>query len=358
MLRILMIPLLIVAVGACADISRENPGESTAAQELSDCQTDGCPKNSPVIATFPFHDLISKSTVPNAQGFTIQRFLINGTGYELKVSHGQISGSLGNTVVTGRALAGAQLWLQRGGTDYVLRITSVENVPMWAKLPGQPAPEIEAYRIDWSNVVRGQPTGWENVCAAATLPSDSPELNGVANYLTFVFEGEHIDAAAKVIIPPIEPQRFNLGCAGHLLMKMYLMGHVEAATWLGYVTTIDQRQTIMKMFAADYCAKGYAFTVPGILLQWQDDKAWVQYPGVGRPPSLARLDIEARWTPTGASCLTAPRVAAHGTPASNALWPLGIDAEINARCGMARPPACKDIDIQDFDGYHLVTANP
>jgi hypothetical protein len=132
--------------------------------------------------------------------------------------------------VSGAALEDAELWLQRRGVAYVLKIASVEKVRMWAQLgPNRrpPEPEIEAYRMEWSDVNGSVPAGqWRNVCADAMLPVHSIELRGVSNDLTFVFEGERIDPRRKTIYD-FDVHWFNLGCAGHTLMKMYLMGTSE-----------------------------------------------------------------------------------------------------------------------------------
>jgi hypothetical protein len=313
----------------------------------------GCPTNSPVIATFPFHELSVKPMLPNAEGFTVTRFLIQENDHELRVEAGQIRGRRGADIVTGRELAGAQLWLRRGTTEYVLRIRSVVRASMWARLdPDRAAPEIEAYVLDWTGVVAGQPANrWRNICAAATLPVGASDALGAPSDATFIFEGERIDPTAKVITG-IDRDWFNLGCAGHLLAKMYLMGHVEAASSLGYFTTLEQRQTLMKMFAADYCGTGTSFTVPGIRLQWQDDNLWARYPG-----PLADLEVEARWTPTGATCLNVPRVMANPSSDSIAKWPDGVVPAIAAQCPALLGVPCHP-DIQDTDGAHLVTANP
>jgi hypothetical protein len=348
---------VVVAFAACVDRPGQDAQEATAVQEVtSDCQSDGiCPKNSPVIATFPFHELSLHVGEANTQGFAIERFMIGGLVHDLHVVNGHISGQLGNNPpVTGSGLRGAQLWIRKGTVEYILRITDYRTVNMWATLPPpQPPQQIEAYQIDWTDVVNHQPlTQWHNVCAEAMLPGGGVDMRGVPSdvTLTFVFEGERIDPRTKKIYD-FDTSWFNLGCAGHTFMKMYLMGHVAAAISLGYVTTLDERRTIMKMFAADYCGTGYAFTVPGVPLQWQDDKHWVHY------LSLAGLHVEARWTPAGAACLEVPRVRANSTPESTATWPLGIEREISARCPGLPRGTCNP-DIQAFDGYHMVTANP
>jgi len=343
---------------ACAEPPREPVAQPNAAPR-SNCQGGDCPTNSPVIATFPFHELPVSVKQKNPEGFSVLDLRLGNHSYTLDVKDGHLRALGGATAVTGSALTGAQLWLARDGRRYAVRVTSVANVAMWARLdPAKPAPRIEAYWLDWAEIVNSTPGEWRNVCADAMLPDGTRDLLGAPNYLTFVFEGERIDANARVITG-FDPRWFNLGCAGHTLAKMDLMGHVGAAQSLGYVTTVDERQAIMKMFSADYCGGGYPFTVPGIPLMWFDDKGWTQPPVPG-----ARLRIEARWSASGAECLAVPRVTANPSAESRALWPAGVELDIKARCPTPVPPAkqspppCSDADLTNFDGDHLVTANP
>jgi hypothetical protein len=340
-----------VIVAACVD----PPGEAEDSAALDDCQGTDCPGNSPVVATFPFHDLSVDRARVNNQGFHYDKLLIGGLDYTLHVQNGQISGWRGNTSVSGPALAGAQLWIARAGVSYVLRIRSVEQVEMWALLdPLAPPPRIYAYEIDWSEVTRGKPAdNWHNICEATVQPGggaiDPGSLTNVPKYLTFVFEGERINATSKTIYG-YDPLWYNLGCAGHALMKMYLMGHVGAAAWMGYGTSIDERQTILKMFAGDYCGTGRAFTIPGMPLRWADHRGWVDFPA-------GALTLEARWDSSGAACLNAARADVHANDATRALWPNGVRTAILEACPRLMNATCGG-GLANFNGYHMITANP
>jgi hypothetical protein len=50
-------------------------------------------------------------------------------------------------------------------------------------------------------------------------------------------------------------------------------------------------------------------------------------------------------------------VTANPTVESTAMWPDGVVPEIAARCPQVLSAPCND-DVQAFDGFHLVTANP
>ena len=74
------------------------------------------------------------------------------------------------------------------------------------------------------------------------------------------------------------------------------------------------------------------------------------------------LEIEARWSETGATCLNVPRVDHNilAVPAGKETYdPMGfasLEDAIAAEC--KRPDKCYPDDEHDFDGHHLVTANP
>jgi hypothetical protein len=99
---------------------------------------------------------------------------------------------------------------------------------------------------------------------------------------------------------------------------MHLMRHTKAGAAAAdghlvdghapYYTTLAQRQAMLKMFAADYCGTGRAFTVDGQPLQYRDSTHW--YPGASTPSlpdSWAARGVEALWSERGAVCLDTPR---------------------------------------------------
>jgi len=359
-----MVAVAAVAAG-CAGEPGQDVDTSTTAQALAtDCNSEGpCPTNSPVIATLPFYNLyVIPNQQDNDQHFRITGFFINGVPHTLRVIFGRISGAGPTGLVEHEDLWRRHAEIRILNTDtlktYALQITDVDLVDMWAnsRRP-QPPHKIEAYWMKWSELdSNGVPLHeYTDLCKEAELPEKSIDLNygssSVKPHLTFVFEGELIDAKARTIDNNIDLNWFNLGCAGHALAKMYLMGHVRAAAPLGYVTTLDERRAILKMFSADYCNSGYAFTLPGVPLQWEDHRGWFKYTGlVG--------DIEARWTPLGVTCLTLPRVMANWKNEYFDKWPNGIIPEIQARCpGLISVNNRCQNPPTGFFGVHLVTGS-
>jgi hypothetical protein len=355
MLRIAsMTSLVLVLVTGCVSVPGE-AGEETTQQAIggTGCQDDFCPKNSSVIDTFAFHELSVVPGQTNPEGFSL-KFLKKGLlTYSVRVRDGRITGrhSLWGTI-SGGALANSQLWISRGAKDYVVFINGVLPVNMWAKLP-LPAltPQIEAYYMNWANVVSGQP-GREvhNVCEQAILRDGSQDLLGAPNFVTFVFEGERIDSVTKRIWD-YDEKWFNIGCAGHILAKMYLMGHVGAADNNGYHTSIDDRQSMISNIGATYCGDGYSFTMPGQPWTVYDANKWMEYPG-----APGGVKLEARWEAYAPKCLDKPRVQLHPTADTLALWGPDMDLAIEARC--KRPPTCSDQDPWNLDGMHLASGHP
>src|SRR5262249_22024159 len=124
---------------------------------------------------------------------------------------------------------------------------------------------------------------------------------------------------------------FNLACAGTLTAKMHLMRHTNAGAWTAaswtpghevtdpaapFHTDVPQRRAMVKMFAADYCGTGDAFTVDGQPLMYDDSKHWFAPGSSGVAAMHVAADgtlspsgstMEALWTDHGALCVSRPR---------------------------------------------------
>src|SRR5207302_89273 len=153
-------------------------------------------------------------------------------------------------------------------------------------------------------------TGFRNVCQNPPSQTDftgapNPDLLGMDAFHAVVFEGDRIDAWQKTVATTIEASWFNIGCAGSTLAKMQLTGHTHVGLQDGLATTMDQRQTMLKMLAADYCGNGTPYTVAGQPLHWADEYNWMH--------AMASDALEARWTSAGADCLNTPRIEANHT---------------------------------------------
>jgi hypothetical protein len=360
-------------MAACTTAATESWQGARSYLNGDSCDEAGqCPTNSPVIGTYVLHDLSTRAGEINDQGLRIDRFTLGASELDFRVEEGRILAKNNGVIVAqGRALLGGLLWLRNespNGANYIVKIADVTTVGMWALLsPDQVRPRIEVYRLQWTlDTGEVPPAGpaWKPICEAA-MPSDDhidldvpapgggtpsslinptfPPFHRSETYVPrdviFVAEGDRLNAATREVVG-FDPAWFNIGCAGHLLAKMHLMGHVAATAPMGYAATIPERQAMMKMLSADYCGTGKAFTVSGVRVQWHDHRRWFEYSPY---PAPTWYDVEARWDETGATCLGSPR---HATRAA-----------VTAECPTRSFPAC-DQDEENFAGAHIVTVNP
>lgn len=341
-----LFPLLVTFALGCA-LPAEAP-LSTVAQAEIECDEWQCGSNSPVIATFRFHEL-NLDGLPNAEGFSVISLWKAGISYQLSVEHGRIIGRAGSLQIAGAALQDAQIRLRHNVKLYAIRIAAVDTVQTFAKLAGSPRP-IETYQLEMAELVAGSPLDFRTLCSNPP-PRSSPDLLGMDQSHALVFEGERINRTVKRISPALDPRWFNIGCAGHALAKMALNAQTEVAraTW-GFNTSILERQAFLKMVSGDYCGTGKPFTVAGQPLQWTDWRGYTQY-----VTSPVNLEIEARWNPYGATCLGTPRVDANPTVLGDFIFNGNVMGAIAAECAV--PPPCAG-GPTFFDGKLLLSANP
>lgn len=340
---------------------RSDPPEATVTSATTgDCDAFMCGTNSPQIAEFGFWDLNLPTTfgVPGAAnnvGLEVVFFVQGSAFYLPRVVGGRLFAvdPGGGPTLSGAGLVGGFLYLRNGSRQFQIRITDVAQVETWARRTDGVHVMLESYRLDWTEFLNGAWGRFRNTCK--NPPSrENPDLLTMAtndnNFRTLLFEGDRIDAAGKRDTG-IDTSWFNLGCAGSALAKMALTGHTEAARITrSFATTLAERQTILKMFAADYCGTGQPFTIGGQPLDWRDDRGTLKLPA--GPPPLVR---EARWTPGGAACLDKPRLDAHWTQAGFDAFGSDVYDQVMAVCPQL--PACADTTL-DTDGYHLLTATP
>jgi hypothetical protein len=351
-----------LVVGGCMGL--EDDLEYGEVEQQLGCPSWICGENSPhIVANYPFHELPEKFNMETAEGYTITGVKKGGVWYpRLDIDRAKIflKDSVGNILLAGPGLVGVEIRVQHtdgAGTKtfFALKIMSVGSTPFYADNNGVAAnPLHETYIVHKSPVIGGPggpPTNeWRNLCSNPT--QDRTEtLNMPGDHMVF-FEGDRIDKVTKRYVG-IDDTWFNLGCAGHTLAKMALSGHTESGKHAGYITTVSERQTLMKMFVADYCGLGVPFTVSGQALQWMDRKGWMKYSS-----PWWMLGHEGRWGPNGITCMDQPRVDANGTPASFAEFGNSVLDEMGAICGAAAmPPPCAG-SVLFLDGHHLNSANP
>jgi hypothetical protein len=322
---------------------------SEVAQEMGACPKWACGDNSPVLDSFDIHEL-NEVGLLNAEGFRISHFDNNGVPYSFDVANGQAFARRGFVTLSGPGLVGPNkaLIVRRGSSTYRLKFENANVTPFLPLGTGSAV----TYKVTWTKVGgTDQPT---NVCSnPGWAASNDGELMGMAPDQVVFFEGDRISAGFRITdsadtIGSTASQWFNFGCAGHLLSKLHLTHHTFASKTPGYASVRSERQALMKMYAADYCGIGEAFTLQGTDMGWADHKGWLDY---FYPP--ATMDFEARWNENGAICLEKVRLG--GTTPE---FPFGVDLAIDAKCGSKRPPKCSDVDFTNFAGAHLITGSP
>jgi hypothetical protein len=359
--RISALAAAVLAVG-CA--TADEPHTGAAAQYFATCDGWLCGTNSPQIAELGFWELnappvLGTPGLGNNKGIQLHAFLQGSTTYLPRVHQGRLTATSGGTTLSGPALVGGSLVLFAGLRVFKISIHAVGSVASWAQPPGGgPTVMLESYQLDWSELVKGNWGDERSLCPHPPTreSGDGLTMTGPYAFHTLLFEGDRIDPEHK-LDTAVDNSWFNLGCAGSALAKMALTGHTEAAHNANtFHTTLSERQTMLKLLAADYCGTGLPFTVPGQPLNWQDDHGTMKLTALlAMPPQpLAR---EARWNEKGAACLDKPRIDAHPTPLGTSTFGADVYDQVVTLCGPKMPPPCAGVSLGNA-GYHLLSATP
>jgi hypothetical protein len=260
-----------------------------------------------------FHELHFKG-LPNAAGVSMVGARRGDDFYSLEVvgsalvAHPRAPRA---PVLTGSELVGLELELRdAAGGRFAIQVSGIDETTYWTG----PADTLPTYRLTFTSTTHAVP---QPLCTAGTNEA-------------FLFGGDRYDADRKTVTAtgPAAAGWFNIACAGTALAKLHLTRHTEASQVVK--TTAVERQAMFKMFTADVCGDGTAFTVHGEPLMWADANHLTGF--AARPASL-----EAVWTDRGAVCLDTPRRPE-------------LAAAIAARCGPL--PRCTT-----QRGY-VISANP
>lgn len=271
---------------------------------------------------------------PDVLGMSIQtskkgkaQIDINGTSYDLTVVDARIIATKGHTTKTGQQLKGGEITLMTNGAPvFVIHIDEIHTAPY-----PDGVGSIELYKMTWH--APGEPPTLDSpLCNEVLYGLDKDPFAGLYGMDikdTLVFEGDRFDPSTYTTDSAYHADWFNFGCAGHTLAKLELTRHTTHSgnpSW-------QERQTAMKLLAADYCGDGTSWTVTGTHVMWKDQFGF-QYP---QPPGA----LEARWNEYGAKCLASPRLA--------------DPTEVFAHCPALMQ--CTNTNPDDFDGARMVSAN-
>lgn len=204
----------------------------------------------------------------------------------------------------------SKLILRRKGKkkEYAFVIQDTKTVQSWADIDGQDPKQFPAYLIE-SHLPRSQTKKLCRQSARWASPGETPAVVERASlkwheqsYHAVLLKGERYDKK-KVRVNPGD-RWVNIACAGSALAKMKLLGYdPETPTNDPLFTTPEQRQATLKMLTATYCEtkNRRKFTRDGTPLAWKNAPGWFE------PPWKLVKDVEAHWSPDGATCLNTPR---------------------------------------------------
>jgi hypothetical protein len=285
-----------------------------------------------------FHELDLCGQQANSAGVKLEKVL-GGPDHKplfMRVEGGdQLVGvDPGQQTYRGKDLLGAVMVLTTPLERFDVRISQVGQTPFWVDPSASgPAP---TYTFEWRQ--QGGPEQFVPLCAG--LPSHEWDDKKLGKTLAVVFMGDRYNAAKKTVdVSPTECW-VTIACAGSSPAKMHLLRHTQASSIPGkYETTVDQRQTMLKMLTDDICGTGKTFTVDGENVRYMDRGGW--HPFTPRDIST----VEAIWGPQGAFCLDEPRRLKEMGPD---LW-----KEIDAEC--PRPKSCRK---QGYDMSNWTTRSP
>jgi hypothetical protein len=359
------VAVLTTVWGACA-VEAPDPVQEQVVSEVvrGPCPDQACGENSPVIDTLGFHELNLMGIV-NKEGFWIapgkgRSQIVKGlASYDLNVVNGFITGSRNNvTMLSGTALKGATIKVQRVGATFTLRIADVRTMHFF--LP--PLDVVEAYRLEWA---REGDDYFVNVCGGVPLlideglggggdhgevPPGYADLMNMTIWEAVVFEGDRIDTTTNTMskVATVANEKwFNIGCATSTPAKLLLTHHTIHSQAAPLSRAWEQRQAMLRLYVGDYCGKGDKFTVARQKLVWKSLTVNYLYPA---------WKLEARWTEAGAVCLTNPRMLYPSTPLGSVSFP-DIYAALNA--ANCHPARCSpNLDTADLDGADRMSSNP
>jgi hypothetical protein len=332
------------------------------------CPDWGCGANSPTIADGVAFDELDAAGAPDRHGIQIVSAVNAGMPVELHVDRHTLSAVAtdgSKKVFSHGALVGTIVKLQKAGAVYDLRIDGIDenSLRFWA---GDTTEIVPFYRI----LVRapGEQDFKNPVCRQNIAAQE--KVWGPVEHSAVAFTGDRYDPVLKVVGDEDRGKTwFNLACAGSATAKLHLMRHTNAGAWTAstwspeldvrsnsapFHTDPLQRQAMLKMFAADYCGTGDAFTVDGQPLLYDDSRHWFAPASIGVSAVHVAADgtlapsgstMEALWTDHGAVCVSRPRRADPRT--------------VPCLGGAAGRPMCTPDLMRSWDTrFHVISVNP
>ncbi|HWM85509.1 MAG TPA: ADYC domain-containing protein [Kofleriaceae bacterium] len=334
------LPLLLAGPG-CTE-----PAPDVELHQLAFCPEFGCSTNGPEVKLMTIADLSEDRNQYNSAGFRVVGMSKAGDDYTVAVFGDRLYGldDMGNVGLFPHQLDDAVIHLEhRTEGPFELHLLEVHyQLTFWV---GQ-LDNIYTYKLGWTDPVTPHP---EPVCPQFQHGDEWGPPGAEAIF----FQGDLYDDVTKEVTAigaDAVGSWFNVACAGSATAKMHATRHTTAGSDQEHQSTRDRRQAMLKMYTADYCGTGKAFTKLGEPLDWENIGGWKT---LGDDPP----EDEAVWDQTGAKCLDTPRMGETAREAAD--WKQAIDAECE-RFGRVLP-SCAELKRfpEEWQEYGYVrTANP
>ena len=288
--------LVALGLGAC-DPSGTGTDLATSAQAIG-CPIESCGSSTPRIEGFNFSELHQAPAgqdehLSNQDGLILSRFMgPDGVGARFAVTASgelQVLNDDGSIRFAGDDVVGSVFLVQQVATGLSASVHIKERRTDRAYWVGQ-AESIPSYSLTYT---QGKWNESQSVCPTA--------IDGTSD--AFLFTGERYSIETRDILASGEDAVgwLNLACSGSPTFDMIAYRHrPEALPGDEFYTEADQRQALLRMFAADYHGNGMSFSQPGVEITWMDRNGWMTPSSEG--------DVEAVWGPEGVVCLETPRL--------------------------------------------------
>ena len=352
-MRFRQLAILAITAGGCG--LAEEPAESTMRSELV-CGTLSCGTNAPSAGDGLLFDELDLFGRPNYAGVAMTGANVGESGPAVKIQiwHDILYATDSSSrLYIGSSLVGIQIHFKHipSGETFDLRIDDF-NPQATTFMSGARDP-IPAY--DFKARRAGSTQFDYEVCNHDGLPVAAAESWPGLPHHALVYRGDRY-GNHKNVVPnsPSDGWSF-IACNGGAATKMHMWRHTFAGGFdtagnATYMTTPQERQTLLKAITADYCGDAaHEYTVFGQPLAF----ATADEPSGFPVPYTAVSSIEALWGPSGVLCLDRPRRLFFGV----------TKAQVEKDCGHTIP-SCGTLSTPTapptgwFNSSHVITANP
>jgi hypothetical protein len=350
-MRFRQLAILVITAGGCG--LAEEPAESTVQSELA-CGVLLCGTNAPSAGDGLLFDELDLFGRVNYAGVAMTGAnLDDGTPVQIQIWHDILYATDSSSgLYIGPTLVGIQIHFIHVPSGEVFDLRIDDYNPQATTFMSGVRDPIAAYDF---KARRSGSTNFDfEVCNHDGLPVAAEESWPGLPHHALVYRGDRYGAHKTVLsVSPSDGWSF-IACNGGAATKMHMWRHTYAGGFdtagnPTYMTTPQERQTLLKAITADYCpASAREYTVFGQRLAFATADEPESFP----VPYTSVSSLEALWRPSGAKCINRPRREAFGV----------TKPQIEKDCGHAFP-TCSSLAATLpptgwFNTSHVVTANP